>query len=80
VGKYQVLKYREEGSELRRESRSRTVYELLFGRLCADANGIGEEIPLVPASLGDGLRIEEKGVKLVWTYELSRIFLTKQFI
>jgi hypothetical protein len=28
---------------------------LLFGRLCAYANGIGEEVSLVPAGLGDGL-------------------------
>lgn len=38
----------------------RTVYEWLFGRLCPDANGIGEEVSLVPADLGDGLGIEEK--------------------
>ncbi len=63
VGTYQVLKYREEGSELGRESRSRTVYELLFGRLCADANGISEEVSLVPAGLGDGLRIEERATQ-----------------
>jgi hypothetical protein len=43
----------------KRESRNRTIYELLFGRLCTDANGIGEEVSLVPAGLGDGL-IEEK--------------------
>lgn len=38
-----------------REGINRTVYELLFGRLCADANGIGEEVSLVPANLGDDL-------------------------
>jgi hypothetical protein len=44
----------------KRESRNGTVYELLFGRLCADANGIGEEVSLVPAGLGNYLGIEEK--------------------
>jgi hypothetical protein len=44
----------------KRESRNRTVYELLFGRLCAYANGIGKEVSLVPAGLGDGLGIEGK--------------------
>lgn len=39
----------------KREGINRTVYELLFGRLCADANGIGEEVSLVPADLDDGL-------------------------
>jgi hypothetical protein len=36
----------------KRESRNRTVYEFLFGRLCANANGIGEEVSLVPVGLG----------------------------
>lgn len=58
---YQVLKRREEESELGRVSRNRhgTVCELLFGRLCADSNGIGKEVSLVPTDLcdylGDGL-------------------------
>lgn len=55
VGTYQALKYREKASELGRESRSRTVYELLFGRLSAYANGIREEVSLVPAGLGDAV-------------------------
>jgi len=45
-----------------RESRNRTVYELIFGRLCADTNGIGEEVSLVPASLGDDLGIEGRSL------------------
>jgi hypothetical protein len=58
---YQVLKCREEGSDLGRErEQSHTVYEWLFGRLCAYANGIGEEVTLVPTDLGDNLGIEEK--------------------
>ena len=57
---YQVLECREEGSELGRESRNRTVYKLLFGRVCADANGIGEEVSPVPADLREDLGIKTK--------------------
>ena len=62
MGMYQVLRRREEGSELGRESGNRTVCELLFGRICTDATGIGQEVSLVPADLGDGLRIEGRSL------------------
>lgn len=58
---YQVLKRREEGSELGRGSRNRhgTICELLFRCFCADSYGIGEEVSLVPTDLcgclGDSL-------------------------
>lgn len=51
-----VVRLRKRGNT----GKARTVYEWHFGRLCADPNGIGEEVPLVPADLGDNLWVEEK--------------------
>ncbi len=44
----------------KRGSNRHTVYELLFGCLCTDANGICEEVSLVPTNLG--LQIEAKSL------------------